>query len=470
MIKVLIQGISAALLVCLSTVAQAQSHGWQYLANTGLPTTFTRFEDVYFTDTLTGYAVALGNASGTAIKDVYKTTDGGNSWTQVGPTIDGSDQLRSIEFLDDHTTCIVGSLTGSVYRSTDACLTWSDISGSLSDTITTDVSWEGTKNICGLAHYGNNFYGVGWWGGTHGRFYKSTDKGLTWNTTYIDTSLAVCLVDAVFVSADTGFITGGKNMLPISSFPSSDESVILKTTDGGNTWTKVFSDTVFGGRIWKIQFIDRMNAVASIEPYYYPDSVNMARSYDGGNTWTIIHAGSTIDSAVNWTGCITQGVGFANTQIGWLGGYYRNVFQTSDGGATWSLLHFGSTFNRIFVIDSAHVFAGGQVVYKWTLAADSDLSVRNTIPPPAAPHILYDIKPNPVSGKVKIEFDLLSLTNVVLQVVNIDGRKHYDVARGLMKPGHYTYYWDGTAQPDGNYMIWLGTDQIPLVRKFVLRH
>ena len=450
-------------LLCAQSVL-AQS-GWQYPTDIDLPLRL-RYEDVYFTDTSTGYAVSLGDGGINMIaKPIYKTNDAGAHWRQIGPAINGSGSLRSIEFLNDKVTGIVGSLNGTIYSTTDSGYTWTDISAAITDTVTTDNGSVGTKNICGLAHFGNNFYGVGWWGASRGRFYKSTDKGVSWTTTYLDTNLVSGLVDVVFLSADAGFITGGHNKNGGGMFSSSsDETVVLKTTDGGISWTKVFSDATIGGRIWKVQFIDRMNAVASIEPYYYPDSVNMIRSYDGGDTWSIIHAGTVGGAATTGLGNITQGVGFANQQIGWLGGYYTGVFQTTDGGATWQHLNFGTTFNRIFVIDSQHVFAGGAIVYKWTPIVASNVPAA----PLRQPHILYPISPNPTKGKVKIEFDILTETNVLLQVASVTQRKHSAITSGRFKPGHYVYYWDSANMPAGNYLVWLGTDEVPLTEQFVI--
>ena len=206
-----------------------------------------------------------------------------------------------------------------------------------------------------------------------------------------------------------------------------------------------------------------MNAVASIEPYYYPDSVNMVHSSDGGNTWSMIHVGHEYDSTALY-GSITQGVGFANLQTGWLGGYYTGVFQTTDGGSTWTHLDFGTTFNRIFVVDSQHVFAGGAIVYKWTPTEVSGVASAPTRPP----HVLYPVSPNPAHGKIKIEFDILTETNVLLQVAGVTQRRHSAIASGRFKPGHYTYYWDSSNMPAGNYLVWLGTDEVPLTQKFVI--
>lgn len=458
-------------LLCLVYASPVSGQGWQTPPNLYLPS-FTRFEDVYFTDTLTGYAVAISDFWNvdTSYKPIYKTINGGYYWFRSGDIMYGSSALRSIEFLSDNATGVIGSLNGSVYRTTNAGSTWANISAGVSDTAVD--SSPGRRNICGWAHYDNNFYGVGWWGAKTARFYKSTNKGITWSTSYLDTNLATGLVNAVFVSANTGFVSGCRNIDGGMYTSNSGESVILKTTDGGITWTKVFSDTVLGGRVWKIQAIDRMNLVGSIEPYYYPDTVCIVKSTDGGNTWSIITVGSVPGLT---TYAVTQGVGFATKDIGWAGGYYPGIFQTLDGGATWDTLNFGLNFNRIFIVDSNHAFAGGATVYKWSRIPPAPDTTADTAShtavhdPGRPPHILYKISPNPATGhQVRIEFDLLRETNVVLQVVNTDLRRHMDIARERMKPGHYTYYWNSGDLPAGNYLVWLGTDEVPLTQKFTL--
>lgn len=405
-----------------------------------------RVEDIYFTDTSTGYAVTLTNK-------ILKTKDGGYSWQIKNDTGFYYALFRSIEFLDDAKYGISGALGGTTrtWRTSDSGETWTDITANLTDT--TD-SGNTKKNICGLSHFGNTFYGVGSWGSKMGKFYKSTDKGLTWQTTYMDTNLIKGLVDVVFVAQDTGFISGCRNK----------ESVVLKTTDGGNNWTKVFGDTTIGGRIWKLQFLTRHICYGSIEPLFYPDTVSIIRSYDGGNNWTIIPVGSKQKSPGSFAG--TQGVGFATPARGWVGGYYDGVFETTDSGKTWAHLNFGYDFNRIFVIDSNHIFAGGHMPYKYGSWMPNSIKAVSGHSKP--PHYLYPASPNPAKGNVKIEFDLKNATNVVLDVVNTDGRNIYSITNTFLQSGHYTYCWDGSNAPNGNYIIWLGTNEIPIVQKFVL--
>lgn len=440
------------LLLSSASSGYAQNQ-WHYLPNNGFHKGYGfsdstyRIEDIYFTNHTTGYAVTFTNR-------LLKTTDGGDNWSIKNDTLDFA-SFRSIEFLDDDVTGIAGTLNpaGKVFRTTDRGETWLNISASITDTTTTS-----SKRICGLAHYGNNFYGVGWWGSDVAKFYKSTDKGVTWQTKYMDTNLATGLVEAWFVSADTGFVAGTREnaVMPPAS-------VILKTTDGGNSWSEVFSDTVLAGYVWKIQFVNKDVAVGSIQNLFYRDSVNMVYSKDGGDTWQVIPVGSR-RATVNFLGG-TQACGFATPAKGWVGGYYDGVFETTDSGKTWVHKQFGYNFNRIFVIDSTLVYAGGNMPYRYGYKPTS------IVPAPLksqSPHLLHPVSPNPVKGVVPIKFELYSETNIVIKVVNIDSRKVYNVANTHLDRGNHEYEWDGSNAPAGNYFVWLGNDAIPLTQKFVL--
>ena len=427
----------------------AQSEYWFTPRNFGLLPPGSpgvgRYDDIYFISHDTGVLVSSYGM-------IFKTNDGAASW-ELKKAVSADAYFRSVEFSGDGQVGIAGSLSDQVFRSADRGETWDDISASI-----TDTGING-KRICGLAHYGNIFYGVGWWGGTTARVYKSMDAGITWATTYLDTGLASGLVDAVFLSATKGFITGyhayGGNKR---------ESIVLRTIDGGATWTKVFSDTIIGGRIWKIQFVDSLFGVGSIEPMY-ADTVAMIRTMDGGNTWQMMPVGHV--NAWTWISAGTQGIGFINRQKGWMGGYYNGMIETNDGGNTWDSLAINEECDRFFLIDST-LYVSANTVYKYGDSTNVASSV-STVQQPTFVHKLYPVQPNPTNGVVHISFDInVHQTNTVLEVVNVDGRKTYPVMHGYLKPGHYTYDWDGTNAPVGNYIIWLGTDEIPMVQKFVL--
>ena len=433
--------VVSGLFLRLDVMAQAN---WFTPLNWGLlpATSSGRYDDIFFISHDTGILVSSYGM-------IFKTYDGAGHWW-IKKAIAPNAYCRSVEFSADGQVGIVGTLTGLVFRSADRGETWDDITANISDT------GASAKDICGLAHYGSTFFGVGWWGGKTARVYKSTDAGITWTTTYIDTALASGLIDATFLSENKGFVTG------YHGNPNGRrESVVLRTLDGGSTWTRVFWDTIIGGRIWKIQFVDSLFGVGSVEPIYR-DTVAMIRTTDGGDNWQLI----PVAHKTGWTnGWGTQGIGFINRQKGWLGGYYNGMFETNDGGLTWDSLAINEECDRFFLIDST-MYVSANTVYKY---GDTTTTGVGAVPAMTYLHKLYPVTPNPSNGNVQIEFDINAhKTNVVLEVVNVDGRKTYPVMNGYLAPGHYTYKWDGTNSPAGNYIIWLGTDERPMVEKFVL--
>ena len=436
-----------AILLIPAPGAQAQSASWFTPLNWGLvpiDSNAGRYDDVYFISHDTGILVSSYGM-------IFKTYDGAFHW-YLKKAATPSTYFRSVEFSGDGQTGIAGTLSGTIFRSIDRGETWDDISDAITDTGVY------RKRICGLGHYGNTFYGVGWWGGSVARFYKSTDAGVTWATNYIDTNLATGLVDITFLTSDKGFITGCRAY----NNNIGRESVVLRTLDGGNTWTKVFSDTTIGGRIWKIQFVDSMFGVGSVEPGYH-DTVAMIKTIDGGNTWQLISVGHNTPWTFGWG---TQGIGFLNRNKGWLGGYYNGMFETNDGGITWDSISINEECDRFFLVDSTF-YVSANKVYKYS--SNHNPGTESVPNAPTFIHKLYPIKPNPSNGDVQIEFDInIHQTNVVLEVVNTDGRRAYPVMNGYLKPGHYSYKWDGANAPNGNYIIWLGTDEIPMVQKFTL--
>jgi photosystem II stability/assembly factor-like uncharacterized protein len=407
-----------------------------------------RFDDIYMLNRDTGCIVSFDGR-------IYKTTDGGKLWYQKHDAGINT-YMRSIEFADDKTTGIVGSLSGQVFRTVNGGNKWVDISNSLPDTGV-------DKNlICGLAHNGNTFYGVGWWGGSLARVFKSTDGGKTWNVKYLDPTLATSLIDITCLDANTIVTTGSRLQNNIRN------SVILKSIDGGLNWHEVFNDDFFGGGFWLVLFLDMMICYVYFESYYYVYTAVILKTTDGGNTWHKIPVGKTIN---NYT-IGTQGVGFINENKGWVGGYYDGVFETTDGGQTWAHTYPADVVNtnRFFKVDSFTMFAtyaGGAMKYVngWSTSV-KETATQNSI----AKHTLHEVVPNPVSNILKVDLDLAEASNVLLEVVYIDGKHTYPVVKTRLDKGHYTYNWDASDKPAGNYIIWLGTDDVPMVRKFVVTH
>lgn len=144
-----------------------------------------------------------------------------------------------------------------------------------------------------------------------GEIIKSEDGGLTWTSIFptsgeIDGLQAICFIDE-----DTGFAGGWNNYF-------------IKTTDGGATWSEV----TVGSNIWyftDIEFWDDENGVAIAQmdgggqPVFITD--------DGGDTWT---------QATSGVNQVPLGISYASSTTLFLVGTGGTIDKSTDGGYTWN--------------------------------------------------------------------------------------------------------------------------------------
>ena len=197
---------------------------------------------------------------------------------------------------------------------------------------------------------------------------KTVDGGQTW--TAIDmTPFADMLIDTFFTSPDTGWVVGGKTDQPPAT-RTNVKPVVLRTEDGGRTWVNrvaaIEAEFPLGEWGWKIQFLDDRVGFVSLENF---TAGAILKTLDGGLSWTR-HAIS--DPQVNAN---LEGVGFVDAQHGWVGGWGDANFQllssseTHDGGITWrDANEIGKAINRFrfFGRPVTVGYASGQTVYKYS--------------------------------------------------------------------------------------------------------
>ena len=102
----------------------------------------------------------------------------------------------------------------------------------------------------------------------------------------------------------------------------SDEtkSLVLKTTDGGTTWsTYLFPTFPF---FVSIYFVD------SLQGWVVGDAGVVFKTINGGDTWT--RQGDVPGTSIN------ASVHFADTQTGWIVGLDDAIAKTTNGGASWT--------------------------------------------------------------------------------------------------------------------------------------
>ncbi len=330
---------------------------------TNAPHASSRTDDIWFFDEDHGWAV---NSNGQALY----TADGGNTWA-IKHVFPGRTYLRCVAFSSPSHGWI-GALSGPhrLYRTTDGGTTWAPI-----------TNLPATPNaICGLWVVSDTLVFAS---GTNypdrpPAVIKSGDGGATW--THIDMQThASLLVDIYFRDELHGWVVGGSG----GTTRPKVKPVVLYTEDGGRTWVDQLAgqgvEFPFGEWGWKIQFLHDGTGFVSLENF---DEGAILKSIDGGITWSRLPVNDAQRNAN------LEGIGFLDSNHGWVGGWGDRQFhggytsETSNGGGTWrNANHVGKFINRFrFIGDPIRVgFASGDTVYKYADAKQPALIQPLTI-------------------------------------------------------------------------------------------
>ena len=371
-----------------------------------------RFDDVFFLNENLGWA-ANGYFS-----EVFKTTDGGTNWASqtTGAALGSSHYFRNIEFLDENIG-FLGTLNQKFYRTIDGGTTWN---------LVTNIT-PNPAAICGLDCVGTStIYGCGAYFGP-AYIIKSIDSGNTWQ--FIDMSAyASALVEINFIDENIGFASGNN----------ATGGVILKTTDGGTTWTQLLNTGTNGDYVWKLQILNSNNNVlfGSVEAVT-PNPGRLAKSIDGGLTWTLQNAPESV----------VQAVGFLNENHGWMGGHTTGFYETLDGGATWTNTGVGSNLNRIFFIGNT-AYASGRTIYKMSsLLSNSDFEEQDRT------NLKVSVSPNPLSDKLNIEIDFLAEDHILIDLYDNTGKLVKKLIKDDINSIGIKKYTFDFPYPSGTYFI-----------------
>lgn len=201
---------------------------------------------------------------------IYKTTNGGITWSPANTSIGGRMAVEIIMDPLNHNTLIAATDDG-IWKTTDGGATWTETLSSL--------AFKSMKQRPGSAHV---LYAA-----TGSLFYKSNDMGSSW--TNITSGISVPTgnegIRIAVTPADTNIVflgtTGGYG-------------IIMKSTDGGATFSTIYSST-------SQCIVCYDSTITSGSQGYYNFNLNVNpsnpnelllvshcvwRSVDGGNTWS----------------------------------------------------------------------------------------------------------------------------------------------------------------------------------------
>jgi photosystem II stability/assembly factor-like uncharacterized protein len=416
------------LIFCLITFGAFSQASWQEMPNLYSNPNGQRFDDIFFLNENLGWAANGFYAA------VYKTTDGGLTWTeQLNNGILGSNHyFRNIQFLDENIG-FLGTLNGKFYKTTNGGANWTLVTINPNPNAICGLDTAGTSTIYGCGAYFEPAFII-----------KSTDSGISWS--HIDMSAyANALVEVKFIDELNGF-AAGKN---------ANGAVVLKTTDGGTTWSTIYNANIPGEYIWKLQILDAdPNIIFGALYSFSPNEGKLIKSVDGGTNWSSFTAP---ESGI-------EAVGFISETKGWMGGHTTGFYETNNGGQTWTNLNVGGNLNRIYILNTTVAYAAGSTGYKYTTET---LSAENTATDSKKDLDIILIE-NPVKNNLLIKIDFLASDNLLIELYSNNGKHIKQLVRDqITESSKKAYNFSVKDLPAGTYILDFHNNLGRTTRKFI---
>jgi photosystem II stability/assembly factor-like uncharacterized protein len=265
---------------------------------------------------------------------VYKSTDRGETFQQMGTTIPNSSAVKCVIVSDNVPGTLVVAVESSpndkIFKTTDSGLTW---------VLTND---EGSMSYFGIpvtqdpTHPDTLYTMIG------AAFKRSTDFGSTWTTIASNFGPVSAPCD-IEVFQDTSIILIGDN-----------GTGIFRSTDYGTSWNQVYStsgeiptvavDLVNPGIAWATKWGGGGGFLKSTD---FGATWTPISTFNGINMWGV-HV-NPLDGKEVYTGCYSCG----------------STWRTKDEGLTWRQINIPSSNYQVYVVDSMTVFsAQGNGFYK----------------------------------------------------------------------------------------------------------
>jgi photosystem II stability/assembly factor-like uncharacterized protein len=328
-------------ITCNNTFAQ----NWTRLNTEPYP---GKQDDIYFVNKNIGWYV---NGQG----KIYKTTNGGTTW-QLQLEQQGT-FFRCIAFIDS-LRGFAGTVgtdyfpnvkdTIPLYKTMDGGATWQP------------VPYEGpyVKGLCaidivkeqyinhGKIDYKYHVFAVGRVG-SPAMMMISHDNGETFTSSDLNADAAM-LFDIKMFNKNEGFACAATDANVQTS-----NALILHTTDGGQSWQKVYQSARPFEITWKASFPTRDVGYVTIQSYNPDPTIKQQRivkTTDGGQSWQELDLCEDFQAR-------PFGVGFVDALHGYVG-TMNSGYETRDGGATWHQIDLGMACNKIRIHHDQNQFFG----------------------------------------------------------------------------------------------------------------
>lgn len=408
------------------TLIKTTNKGLDWISNTSSISGFN-LNKIYFIDSLTGYIVG---DSGTILKSIDK----GETWyTLQSNTIEN---LYDIKANNDSLYC-VGS-KGTILKSTNGGFSW------------VIIDYANKDNLSSIEFVNNSIFvtdfhpkQIGFYGS---HIYKSSNGGLNWHLLAYPN--VIKLTSIIFINSNTGFAIGG----------STPYAGCLKTTNGGNNWTRTNYSGMHNGivKISKNSFL--VGGVYS--------SFKTSNSGDNWNSFSLPSEVAGMTSLYS----VDDSIVFATVEQGDMG----HIIKSTNAGANWEKIYTPtfqsvSKLNSLVFINRNTGFAVGTAgaILKTTDGGNTIgiVNFNNSTPIKFSLHQNY---PNPFNPSTKIKFELPKSSFASLKVYDTTGRLITTLVNSRLSSGSYSYDFNGAGLSSGMYFYRLETDAYSETKKMIL--
>jgi photosystem II stability/assembly factor-like uncharacterized protein len=369
---------------------------------------------------------------------VHKTTDGGNNWeTQDSVLGSWCDALYAIDSL----IVVYAENPRGIRRTTDGGTTW----------YTTDsedyyyFDFKFINNLLGFAACGS---------------VSSIDSGIVRRT--INGGETWTTIASVYFPNDGYEFEGISFVDSLNGWAVSYTGWVYNTTDGGFSWS--FQDSVGLSNYFQyvpcrdIQFttLDSGWVVGGLS-----GETLVARTTDGGQTWF-----KEIPS-----GCSIREIEMINSQVGWFAGanYGMYIAKTTDGGNSWVDQLPQAGIESISMVNENVGYAVGDNgrFYKTTNGGVTFIEEETSESQPAE-FLLSQNYPNPFNPSTKIKYKIANTGFVNLKIYDVLGKEAATLINKEMQVGSYEVEFDASGLPSGIYFYKLKVGSFVETKKMVL--
>ena len=375
-----------------------------------------------FFDNNTGYHSGVLYNSSTM--NIYKTTNGGLNYTAQNSNLTAQ-RFMSV-FMRHPDTVFISGNDGKILRTVNGGNNWIQV---YSDTL---------KQFWGLYFVNSN---TGFAAGSNGLILKTTNKGDNWIAT--TTSVQNALDGIYFVNETTGYV-GGSN-------------IILKTTDAGSTWVNKFGSFISGFETAGAVYFSDANT-----GLYSTNAARIVRTTNGGDSWSLVYS-TTSGGAVWGLSFPAPNIGYGCTDVG-------TVLKTVNGGLNWIVQTTPLTENLYEIsfpsVNTGYICAWSGKILKTTDGGATFVNNTNSGIPDA--YKLYQNDPNPFNPSTIIKFQISKAAFITLKVFDVLGRETRTLVNGYMNTGEYEINFDAGGLSSGIYFYKLESGVYKDVKRMIL--